>query len=276
MRSAAGANAACPMRAMQGRAGEGATRGLREGESVGAKQHRLGVVYVARCQARRLFQNKNVGGCRCSLGCGDRLEWTPPPVIAAALHAGRGCLVSESASSFRQSPPAMSRCNQGEIGSGAQRWTASDSQAESQTDRQTREQAGAALCHAGTRPWVSRPLAQPANVIAPRRGDVPSPQRPGWTLERLSRRPEAPRASFAFCRERLVLRALRDQAPCLLGRPCNCPVILRLRRMLELRSCTRHGAVLHPAAHSRARWHNLDMSGTFVRCLAPSHAAILA
>ena len=108
------------------------------------------------------------------------------------LHAGRGCLVSDSASSFRQSPPAMSRCNQHQI----RGWTA-QSGSDNQTIRQTIRQAGTQarrqtrepispelfIVHDGTRPWVSRPLTQPANVI--KAGPTTPRRRPLTTGTRL-------------------------------------------------------------------------------------------
>lgn len=71
------------------------------------------VVYMDKCQARRLFQNKNVGGCRCSLACGQA-GMDPTASITSAGVDLRGCEDAESDcySSFRQSPPAMSLCNQ--------------------------------------------------------------------------------------------------------------------------------------------------------------------
>lgn len=140
------------------------------------------------------------------------------------LHAGRGCLVSESAASFRQSPPAMSRCNQHQI----RAWTvqsASHNQTIRQTDRQTDRQSDwQAGSKQGSCPQPSTffcpswhaALGQPAFDAACQRDQArpyhaascssPHHRYPArrCTLERLSRGLEAPRASLAFRAARLV------------------------------------------------------------------------
>jgi hypothetical protein len=102
--------------AMQGSAG---------GAEVGRQPERTYcVVDRDRCQARRLFQNKNVGDCwrvPVLAGCVDRLEWTPLPVVSCVTGAEPGLSLvaipeyGRTAARFRQYPLAMSLCNQHKI-----------------------------------------------------------------------------------------------------------------------------------------------------------------
>lgn len=102
-----------------------------------------------------------------------------------------------------------------------------------------------------------RPPSLPGGVLSPHNR---YPAR-AW----LNRCPNAPRASFAFSGTYTASGAPSDTGQ------CNWPVMLRLRRMLEPTYAAARLA-LHPSALSR--WNNLYISATFVRFLAPSHAAL--